>query len=60
LYYLGESSAAAVRAHLAWLLPAAELPDAVVPIDQFPLTARGKVDRGALRNLLGYPVAASL
>lgn len=60
LYYLGVPSAGALRAHLARLLPAGELPDAVVPVDQFPLTARGKVDRSALLNRPGSQVAACL
>lgn len=38
---------------LAQRLPAPMLPDVVVRLDVFPLTANGKIDRAALRRTLG-------
>ncbi|WP_203963598.1 non-ribosomal peptide synthetase [Actinocatenispora thailandica] len=47
-YVVGDADAAALRAELATVLPAHLLPAAIVPLDRFPLTANGKLDRAAL------------
>jgi amino acid adenylation domain-containing protein len=38
----------ALRRHLSALLPAYAVPSVIVPVDEFPLTANGKLDRAAL------------
>jgi amino acid adenylation domain-containing protein len=47
-YVVGSSDPAALRTYLAARLPEYMLPGAFVPLDQFPLTPNGKVDRGKL------------
>ncbi|MEQ9335533.1 amino acid adenylation domain-containing protein [Thalassobaculum sp.] len=42
-----------LRAHLADRLPAYMVPQSLTAIDRLPLSANGKVDRGALRRLVG-------
>ncbi len=46
---------AALRAHLAAQLPTYMLPSVVIPLERFPLTANGKLDRARLPD----PAAAS-
>nr|AGS49867.1 long-chain-fatty-acid--CoA ligase [uncultured bacterium esnapd18] len=43
-----EVEVSALRAHLAARLPAAMVPWAIVPVDELPLTANGKVDHARL------------
>ncbi|WP_433607236.1 amino acid adenylation domain-containing protein [Dactylosporangium sp. CA-139114] len=43
---------AALRAHVAAALPGHMVPEIVIAVDRIPLTANGKVDRGALRRRL--------
>jgi len=40
-----------LRAHLKERLPSYMLPSAIVPLERLPVTANGKLDRGALRGL---------
>jgi len=47
--YACEPFLAEVRAHLRNLLPTHMVPDVVVLIDELPVNANGKVDRGALQ-----------
>jgi acyl carrier protein len=47
-YVVGSSDPAALRTYLAARLPEYMLPGAFVPLDQFPLTPNGKVDRDKL------------
>jgi len=49
-YVTGESEvdSTAVRAHVAAALPGHLVPAVVVPVDEFPQTANGKLDRAAL------------
>ncbi|HEX8272116.1 MAG TPA: amino acid adenylation domain-containing protein, partial [Longimicrobiaceae bacterium] len=47
-YVAGETTPAAVREHLRDRLPEHMVPAAVVVLDAFPVTARGKIDRKAL------------
>ncbi|MEC4570669.1 amino acid adenylation domain-containing protein [Streptomyces sp. CMAA1738] len=48
---------AALRAHLAERLPEHMVPATVTPLDAFPLTAGGKVDRAALPEPQAEPAA---
>ncbi|MCP5060676.1 MAG: amino acid adenylation domain-containing protein [bacterium] len=48
----GELDPSEVRMRLAGTLPAAAIPDFIVPIDAIPLTERGKIDRDALPDPL--------
>ncbi|MEU3404183.1 AMP-binding protein [Streptomyces sp. NPDC006670] len=54
----GEETEESVMARVRGLVPAWEAPDRVVLVDALPLTSGGKVDRGALRELLAAPSAA--
>lgn len=53
-----EFDSGAVRTFLLDRLPAYMVPDAILPIDQIPLTANGKVDFRALPNPGFYSTAA--
>ena len=44
----GEQMVASLRQHMAAFLPAYMIPSAYVPMDAFPLTPNGKIDRKAL------------
>ncbi|WP_370410786.1 amino acid adenylation domain-containing protein [Streptomyces fradiae] len=50
---------AGLRAHLAERLPEHMVPATVTPLDAFPLTAGGKVDRSALPEPQAVPAAAA-
>ncbi|WP_386071007.1 amino acid adenylation domain-containing protein [Tahibacter sp. UC22_41] len=47
-YVVGTDDVAALHAHLAERLPAALRPAQIMPLAALPLTAHGKIDRGAL------------
>jgi hypothetical protein len=50
---------AALRVHLADLLPAFLVPGQILPLDTLPLTPVGKVDRARLRELAGADAGAA-
>ncbi|GGR03508.1 non-ribosomal peptide synthetase [Streptomyces pilosus] len=54
-YYLSDPGAtpgpATVRERLLEVLPGHAVPPRLIPLEQFPLTTNGKVDRGRLRDL---------
>ncbi|MEU5693058.1 amino acid adenylation domain-containing protein [Actinosynnema sp. NPDC020468] len=58
-YHVGDPDPAQLRAFLAARMPAHQVPDALVPLDAFPLTANGKVDRKALPDP-GTPAEAQV
>jgi amino acid adenylation domain-containing protein len=47
-YVATNEDAATLRRHLQSRLPDYMVPSVIVPVDQFPLTAHGKIDRSAL------------
>ncbi|MFJ3976405.1 amino acid adenylation domain-containing protein [Streptomyces sp. NPDC090021] len=55
----GAPDPAGLRAHLAERLPEHMVPATVTPLDAFPLTAGGKVDRAALPEPQAEPAAPS-
>ncbi|ORT56079.1 non-ribosomal peptide synthetase [Streptomyces sp. CB03238] len=58
-YYLHDQGSApdpdAVRDRLTEVLPGYAVPPRLIPLEQFPLTSNGKVDRGRLRDLAAAP-----
>ncbi|MDR0220844.1 MAG: amino acid adenylation domain-containing protein [Lachnospiraceae bacterium] len=51
LYYVGDITSKEVTERLKELLPRYMMPNAVKQIERMPLTANGKIDRGALLNM---------
>jgi amino acid adenylation domain-containing protein len=51
LFYVGDITSREVTERLRELLPRYMMPNAVKQIEKMPLTANGKVDRGALGNM---------
>jgi amino acid adenylation domain-containing protein len=52
----GDLDLQALRVHLAERLPYYMIPHQTVPLRELPLSANGKIDRGALRNLETAPI----
>ncbi|SFP31186.1 amino acid adenylation domain-containing protein [Actinomadura madurae] len=50
---------AELRDHLAGRLPAHSVPAAIVPVDAWPVTANGKIDRAALHRTAGETAPGS-
>lgn len=52
-YIVGEAAIEAVKSHVGETLPAVMQPGDYIPLDGLPLTASGKLDRGALPDRAG-------